>query len=166
MARSIARQAAMQLLYERLSGGEADDESLDLVYEQLSMAQPEGSARLRPSKDERQYISDVLTGVEEYQSELDDSIEKHSTGAWTLSRVPHVDLSILRLAAMNCTIAQMCPTTSRSAKPWKWPIATASPRAAATSTASWAQWYATSRSQRHKRPHGGKERANARDPGF
>ncbi len=29
MARSIARQAAMQLLYERLSGGEADDESLD-----------------------------------------------------------------------------------------------------------------------------------------
>ena len=41
----------------------------------------------------------VLTGVEEYQSELDDSIEKHSTGAWTLSRVPHVDLSILRLAA-------------------------------------------------------------------
>ena len=134
MARSIARQAAMQLLYERLSGGEADDESLDLVYEQLSMAQPEGSARLRPSKDERQYISDVLTGVEEYQSELDDSIEKHSTGAWTLSRVPHVDLSILRLAA--------------------------------TSTVSWAQWYATSRSQRHKRPHGGKERANARDPGF
>lgn len=61
MARSIARQAAMQLLYERLSGGEADDESLDLVYEQLSMAQPEGRRRLRPSKDERQYISDVLT---------------------------------------------------------------------------------------------------------
>ena len=50
MARSIARQAAMQLLYERLSGGEADDESLDLVYEQLSMAQPEGSGELHPSK--------------------------------------------------------------------------------------------------------------------
>ena len=65
MARSIARQAAMQLLYERLSGGEADDESLDLVYEQLSMAQPEGSAQLRPSKDERQYISEVLTGGED-----------------------------------------------------------------------------------------------------
>ena len=27
MARSIARQAAMQLLYERLSGGEADDDA-------------------------------------------------------------------------------------------------------------------------------------------
>lgn len=99
MARSIARQAAMQLLYERLSGGEADDESLDLVYEQLSMARPEGSGELHPSKDERLYISDVLSGVAAYESELDESIEKHSTGSWAMSRVPHVDLSILRLAA-------------------------------------------------------------------
>lgn len=99
MARSIARQAAMQLLYERLSGGDADDESLDLVYEQLSMAQPEGSPALKPSKDEKQYIDDVLSGVEKYEAELDESIAKHSTGSWTLDRVAHVDLSIMRLAA-------------------------------------------------------------------
>ena len=100
MARSIARQAAMQLLYERLSGGEADDESLDLVYEQLSMLQKEENAeQLRPSKSERAYIDDVLSGVENHENELDESIEKFSTGSWTLDRVPHVDLSILRLAA-------------------------------------------------------------------
>ena len=100
MARSIARQAAMQLLYERLSGGEADDESLDLVYEQLSMLQAEENAeKLRPSKSERAYIDDVLSGVEKNETELDESIEKFSTGSWTLDRVPHVDLSILRLAA-------------------------------------------------------------------
>lgn len=98
MARSIARQAAMQLLYERLSGGEADDESLDLVYEQLSMLNP-GEGELRPSKSELAYINDVLAGVKEHENELDETIEKHSTGAWTLDRVPHVDLSILRLAA-------------------------------------------------------------------
>ncbi len=98
MARSIARQAAMQLLYERLSGGEADQESLDLVYEQLSkLSEEEGE--LRPSKSELAYINDVLDGVKEHEGELDESIEKHSTGAWTLERVPHVDLSILRLAA-------------------------------------------------------------------
>lgn len=99
MARSIARQAAMQLLYERLSGGEVDDESLDLVYEQLSMQQAEEGEKLRPSKAERAYIDDVLAGVESHENELDESIEKFSTGAWTLDRVPHVDLSILRLAA-------------------------------------------------------------------
>ncbi len=98
MARSIARQAAMQLLYERLSGGDADQESLDLVYEQLSkLTEEEGE--LRPSKSELAYINDVLDGVKEHENELDESIEKHSTGAWTLERVPHVDLSILRLAA-------------------------------------------------------------------
>lgn len=97
MARTLARQAAMQLLYERLSGGEADDESLDLVYEQLSMAR--GSKPLAPDKDDRSYIDDVLTGVEEYESELDERVSEHSTGDIPLSRVPHVDLCILRLAA-------------------------------------------------------------------
>ena len=60
---------------------------------------PEGSPVLKPSKDERAYITDVLSGVEKYEEELDSSIAKHSTGAWTLDRVAHVDLSILRLAA-------------------------------------------------------------------
>ena len=96
MARSVARQAAMQLLYEQMSGGEADDESLDLVYEQLSMAQGVENA---PSKDDRRYIDDVLQGVTAHQTELDQIIEEHSSGTWALDRIPHVDLSILRLSA-------------------------------------------------------------------
>ncbi|MBQ7866813.1 MAG: transcription antitermination factor NusB [Clostridia bacterium] len=98
-SRSISRQAAMQLLYERMSGGNADSDSLDLVYEQLSEQQEEGAKALKPDEAARTYINDVLSGVEEHESELDESIEKHSTGSWTLERVPHVDLSILRLAA-------------------------------------------------------------------
>lgn len=100
MARSIARQAAMQLLYERLSGGEADDESLDLAYEQLSAAYAdESNGRIDPNRDERDYINDVLSGVQAHQEELDETIAQHSTGSWPLDRVAHVDLSILRLAA-------------------------------------------------------------------
>lgn len=99
MARSMARQAAMQLLYERLSGGEADDESLDLVYEQLSAACGTDSERLDPTRDDRAYIDDVLNGVKSHEQELDEAIEGHSTGDWALNRVAHVDLSILRLAA-------------------------------------------------------------------
>ena len=99
MARSIARKAAMQLLYEKMSGGDAGEESLDLVYEQLSEERPEGAGALRPSADERTYICDVLSGVEEHRQQLDESIETHSTGNWSLQRVPNVDLSILRLAA-------------------------------------------------------------------
>ena len=97
MARSIARQAAMQLLYERMSGGEADDESLDLVYEQLAMSGEE--VGVKPSSDERAFIDDVLNGVKTHQQELDEIIVKHSSGDWSLERVAHVDLSILRLSA-------------------------------------------------------------------
>ena len=98
MARSLARRAAMQLLYERLSGGEADQESLDMVYEQLS-EEGEKPQRVNPTREDREYIDDVLQGVQNHQQELDDKIASHSTGEWTMGRVPHVDLSILRLAA-------------------------------------------------------------------
>ena len=100
MSRSLARQAAMQLLYERMTGGDADDESLDLIYEQLTLSQGEPEAEpLKPSRSERVYIQQVLDGVAEHESELDEAIAKHSTGSWSLERIPHVDLSILRLAA-------------------------------------------------------------------
>jgi len=87
----------MQLLYERMSGGEADDESLDLVYEQLAMSGEE--VGIKPSSDERAYIDDVLNGVNIHQQDLDRMIEDHSSGDWSLERVAHVDLSILRLSA-------------------------------------------------------------------
>ena len=96
MSRSVARQAAMQLLYERMSGGEADDESLDLVYEQLAMCgEPVGS---HPSAEDRAYIDDVLSGVHTHQEELDQLLSEHSNGDWALDRVAHVDLSILSVA--------------------------------------------------------------------
>ena len=97
MARSVARQAAMQLLYERMAGGEADDETLDLVYEQLAMC--DENAGQKPTTDERAYIDDVLLGVQSHQQELDQLIQEHSNGDWALELVARVDLSILRLSA-------------------------------------------------------------------
>jgi N utilization substance protein B len=99
MGRSMARQAAMQLLYERMSGGEADEQSLDLVYEQLTIAQSEPAGKLMPTREDREYIQDVLEGVRGHQEELDSAIAAHSSGEWQLSRLPYVDLSILRLSA-------------------------------------------------------------------
>lgn len=111
MARKMARQAAMQLLYEQLSGGggEADDESLDLVYEQLSMAEKNAPDKLRPTEDDREYIKDVLSGVEKHAEELDHVIEEHSTGEWAMSRMPYVDLSILRLSAYEIFFREDVP---------------------------------------------------------
>lgn len=98
MSRSIARQAAMQLLYEEMTGGEADDESLVLVYEQFALPKQGNADSLFPSEDDQQYIQDVLYGVRVHRQELDNAIEECSSGDWALSRVPNVDLSILRLS--------------------------------------------------------------------
>jgi transcription antitermination protein NusB len=91
MARSVARQAAMQLVYQRACGGEADDDAVALVYEQLERSG-------KPSGDDLRFIGDILSGVQEHQREIDALIAAHSSGEWTLDRVPKVDLSILRLA--------------------------------------------------------------------
>lgn len=95
MARSIARQAVMQLLYEKLSGGEGDEESLSMVCEQLGKAD---SSVVHLTTDDRAYIEDALSGIQQNRCALDETIEKYSTGDWSLSRVSNVDLSILRLA--------------------------------------------------------------------
>jgi len=91
MARSIARQAAMQLAYQRSCGGEMSEDSVALAYECLR-----GGGK--PSKEDLAFIEDVLSGVEEHQEELDGLIAENSSGEWTLDRVPKVDLCILRVA--------------------------------------------------------------------
>lgn len=105
MSRSIARRAAMQLLYEQMSGGEADGESLSLVYEQFSKAGKEKN----PSPKDEAYIQDVLEGVAAHRQELDQLIEANSSGEWALNRVANVDRSILRLAAYEMLFRQDIP---------------------------------------------------------
>ncbi len=97
MARSVARQAAMQLLYEQTIGGDADDQTLTMAYEQLVQCGACNDAQ--PSGDDRAYIVDVLAGVKAHLAELDELIAAHSSGDWALDRVARVDMSILRLSA-------------------------------------------------------------------
>jgi transcription antitermination protein NusB len=123
MARSVARQAAMQLLYGRLSGGEADDDTLALVFEQLS---PDNQATLL-TVDDKAYIQALVVGVREHQAELDRLIDAHSSGDWALDRVPRVDLSILRLSAyelcfrddvpVNVSISEAMELANRYSEP-------------------------------------------------
>ena len=91
MARSIARQAAMQLEYQRSCGGDANEDTIALAYEHL---RDNG----KPSKADLVYIEEILAGVQQHREELDGLIGQHSSKEWTLERVSRVDLCILRLA--------------------------------------------------------------------
>ena len=88
MARPIAREAAMQLIFEQLFGGEGETQALvDLIdYE--------------PSENDRAYIDMVVAGVKEHAADLDAEISACLRG-WTLQRLSRVDLAILRLAVFE-----------------------------------------------------------------
>lgn len=85
MARPVAREAAMQLVFEQLFGGDGAPETLvDLID-------------YTPGKKDAEYIERAVSGVRAHAAEIDEEIASCLRG-WTLSRLSRVDLAILRLA--------------------------------------------------------------------
>ena len=84
MARSGARAAAMQLIYERLMGGSGED-TLGVLID------------FTPEEDDSRFISTVVEGVTEHVDELDSLIASYSPSR-EIDRIARVDLCILRVA--------------------------------------------------------------------
>ena len=100
MSRITARAAAMQLIYEKLCGGQGGEESLQMVYDELRLdgvPGVESVGKKEPDQEDREYITRVLEGVLRKRSEIDEKIGKAAVG-WTLERMPLIDLTIMRLA--------------------------------------------------------------------
>jgi N utilization substance protein B len=100
MSRTTARVAAMQMIFERVSGGQGGEETLQMVYEELRENGIPGSRKIEgrePDEEDREYISRAFDGVLNHQDEIDDLISKTSQG-WPIERMSLVDLTILRLA--------------------------------------------------------------------
>lgn len=92
MARLMAREAAMQLVFEQLFGGEGDVQSLTELIDYM------------PDEKERAYIDSTVRGVREHAGELDAQIASCLRG-WTLQRLSRVDHAILRLAVFEMCYA-------------------------------------------------------------
>ena len=100
MSRRIARDAAMRLIYAWEMGGEAD-----LLINDDALEYPSISPK------DRQYIEQVVQGVQQSCAELDAEIESFSNG-WKVERIAKVDLSILRLALYEMSHRQDVPESS------------------------------------------------------
>ena len=101
MSRTTARIAAMQMIFEKVSGGQGGEETLKMVYDELRENGPGPQASIPdsdPDEEDRKYISDTFQGVLEHLDEIDALLAKTAKG-WTLERMSLVDLTILRLAA-------------------------------------------------------------------
>lgn len=100
MARATARAAVMQMIYEKLAGGQGGEETLQMVYDELRQQGVPGVDTVKddePGEADRAYITRVLDGVVNHLEELDGEIQAASRD-WSTERMPRVDLTILRLA--------------------------------------------------------------------
>lgn len=86
MGRKASREVAMKLLYQLEIQKEDKEEQISTALEDQDL-----------TEKDREYILNVVNGVQENVSKIDAMIEKHSKG-WKINRIPKVDLSILRLA--------------------------------------------------------------------
>lgn len=98
MSRATARQAAMQLVFEHLLGGDGGEEAVQMVYEQLKEANQDVDSA--PSETEMKYIDRAMDGIAAHQDEIDELISGAASG-WTIERMSKVDLTILRLAVFE-----------------------------------------------------------------
>ncbi len=88
MARPIAREAAMQLIFEQIFGGDGETQTLvDLID-------------YAPNEKDQAYLDTVVHGVRDHAAQLDEMIASCLRG-WTIERLARVDLAILRLAVFE-----------------------------------------------------------------
>lgn len=94
--RTLARQAALQVLY---SGEIVSTQPSKLVEQDLVL---EDDFALTD------YAKSLIAGVDEHRDEIDDLLEESSEN-WSLSRMPIVDRSILRLATYEMKYVDAVP---------------------------------------------------------
>ena len=111
MSRTTARAAAMQMIFEKISGGQGGEDTLKMVYDELREDGLPGVSvigRKEPDEEDREYITAALEGVLAHREEIDEMIEKTAKG-WSLDRMSLVDLTILRLAVWEILYADDVP---------------------------------------------------------
>ena len=111
MSRTTARAAAMQMIFEKVSGGQGGEETLKMVYDELREDGLPGVDQIggkEPDEEDREYITSALEGVLAHREEIDDLIASKAKG-WTLDRMSLVDLTILRLAVWEIRYAEDIP---------------------------------------------------------
>ena len=111
MSRTTARAAAMQMIFEKISGGQGGEETLKMVYDELredGLPGVDHISRKEPDEEDREYITAALEGVLQHREEIDGLIERTAKG-WPLDRMSQVDLTIMRLAVWEILYAGDVP---------------------------------------------------------
>ena len=112
MSRTTARAAAMQMIFEKISGVQGGEDTLKMVYDELredGFPGVDHISRKEPDQEDREYITAGLEGVLAHREEIDDLIDRNTAQGWSLERISLVNLTIMRLAVWEILYAKDVP---------------------------------------------------------
>ena len=112
MSRTTARAAAMQMIFEKISGGQGGEDTLKMVYNELredGLPGVEHIGRKEPDEEDRAYITAALEGVLAHREEIDEKIGANTAKGWSIDRISLVNLTIMRLAVWEILYAEDVP---------------------------------------------------------
>ncbi len=112
MSRTTARAAAMQMIFEKIAGGQGGEDTLKMVYDELRADGFPGVdhiGRKEPDQEDRDYITAAIEGVLAHRDEIDDLIDRHTAKCWSMDRISLVHLTIMRLAVWEILYAEDVP---------------------------------------------------------
>lgn len=98
MTRTTAREIAIQLGFAAAATGEEPHELLDRFFEQEhyeSLAQEDELYAQLPDDRQMEYITRLVTLIDEHRNEIDEQIRTYSKG-WRLERISKTALAVLR----------------------------------------------------------------------
>lgn len=107
MTRTTAREIAIQLGFAAAATGEEPRELLDRFFDREhyeTLAQEDGLYAQYPDEKQLQYITRLVTLIDEHRDEIDDQIRTYAKG-WRVERISKTALAVLRCAL--CEILYM-----------------------------------------------------------
>ncbi len=88
MNRSKIRELAFKLLYQIEIQKEINNEDLEIFFENNEVN----------SKEAKEYINDMISGINKYSKEILEQISKNLKQDWEIERISKVNLALLKLA--------------------------------------------------------------------
>ena len=105
MNRTLMRENAFKLIYSlEIQKVEDIQDQIELYFESNNIKDQEA----------KNYIEDVITGIEKHQEEILKDIEMNLKDEWKLSRISKMDLAILKLAIYEIKFSDVPYKVSRN----------------------------------------------------
>lgn len=100
MSRKVARELSFKVVFS--FNFQSENEEIESLINNLENETND------ITKEDKEYIKEIVTGIIEYKDKLDETIKKYLK-EWTMDRISKTDLAILRLATFEILYREDIP---------------------------------------------------------